>query len=152
MPQNPLPRRRAQRSSPNVMRGTLLLLAGLLAPAAALAAPPAAAPNVAKTPAARPPAAPPPAAMPATVVCEAPTPPPASARSSKPVLPEKPACLDAKGGCPGWEAYSFNDAVKAYNLQAQAFRPIAEAYIQKLNAFVKASSDYAQCEVNAMQN
>ena len=85
------------------------------------------------------------------MICEAPAPPPASARPTKPALPEKPACLDAKGGCPGWEAYSFNDAVKAYNLQAQAFRPIAEAYIQKLNTFVKASSDYAQCEVNAMQ-
>ena len=36
-------------------------------------------------------------------------------------------------------------------LQAQAFRPIAEAYLQKLNAYVKASADYAQCEVNAMQ-
>ena len=157
MPQNPLPRRRAQRSLLDVMRGTLLLLAGLLAPAAAPAAPAAEAPSVAKTPAAKAPAAKPPstpppaAAIPAAVVCDAPTPPPAAARPVKPVLPEKPACLDAKGGCPGWEAYSFNDAVKGYNLQAQAFRPIAEAYIQKLNAFVKASSDYAQCEVNAMQ-
>ncbi|QEE42052.1 hypothetical protein FVA80_27110 [Methylobacterium sp. WL1] len=78
--------------------------------------------------------------------------PPAALRPTKPVLPEKPACLDAKGGCPGWEAYSFNDAVKAYNLQAQAFRPIAESYAQKLNAYVKASADYAQCEINAMQN
>ena len=133
------------------MRGTLLLLAGLLAPIAALAAPPVEAPNVAQTPVAKAPAAKPPAAMPAAVTCDAPTPPPASARPGKPVLPERPACLDAKGGCLGWEAYSFNDAVKAYNLQAQAFRPIAEAYIQKLNAFVKASSDYAQCEVDALQ-
>ena len=77
--------------------------------------------------------------------------PPASARPTKPALPQKPACLDAKEGCPGWEGYSYNDAIKAYNLQAQAFRPIAEAYLQKLNAYVKASADYAQCEVNAMQ-
>lgn len=42
--------------------------------------------------------------------------------------------------------------MKAYNLQAQAFRPIAESYAQKLNAYVKASADYAQCEINAMQN
>ena len=80
-----------------------------------------------------------------------PEPPPASARPAKPALPDKPACLDTKEGCPGWEAYSYNDAIKAYNLQAQAFRPISEAYLQKLNAYVKASGEYAQCEVNAMQ-
>ncbi|MCJ2116439.1 hypothetical protein MKK65_07570 [Methylobacterium sp. J-001] len=122
------------------MRGRLLLIAGMLAPSLALAAPKTA-PD--KTP---------PAAAAAATACKAPEPPPASARPVKPALPEKPACLDAKGGCPGWEAYSFNDAVKAYNLQAQAFRPIAEAYVQKLNAYVKASGEYAQCEINAMQN
>jgi len=124
------------------MRGRLLLIAGMLAPSLALAAPKAASDK----------GAPPPAAAPVATACKAPEPPPASARPVKPALPEKPACLDAKGGCPGWEAYSFNDAVKAYNLQAQAFRPIAEAYVQKLNAYVKASGEYAQCEINAMQN
>ncbi len=124
------------------MRGTLLLIAGLLAPAIALAAPAKPAPDKAA----------PAAAAPMAAVCKPPEPPPAAMRPTKPALPEKPACLDAKGGCPGWEAYSFNDAVKAYNLQAQAFRPIAEAYAQKLNAYVKASADYAQCEINAMQN
>ncbi|MCJ2121616.1 hypothetical protein [Methylobacterium sp. J-077] len=120
------------------MRGRLLLIAGMLAPTLALAAPAKTAPD--KT------------AAPVAAACKPPEPPPASARPVKPALPEKPACLDAKGGCPGWEAYSFNDAVKAYNLQAQAFRPIAEAYVQKLNAYVKASGEYAQCEINAMQN
>lgn len=83
--------------------------------------------------------------------CTPPAPPPAEARPEKPKRPDKPACLDAKGGCPGWEAYTYNDAVKAYNAQAQAFRPLAETYLQRLNAYVKASSDYAQCEVKALQ-
>lgn len=87
----------------------------------------------------------------AHAACTPPEPPPAKARPDKPALPAKPACLDAKGGCPGWEAYSYNDAIKAYNLQLQAFRPLAEGYLQTLNAYVKASSDYAQCEVKAMQ-
>jgi len=152
MPQNPLPvlrrrRFRAERSFQDAMRGTLLLIAGLLASTAAMAAPPAK-PAAKAAPAAPPQAAP----APAAAACAPPEPPPASARPTKPALPAKPACLDAKEGCPGWEAYSYNDAIKAYNLQTQAFRPIAEAYLQKLNAYVKASADYAQCEVNAMQN
>ena len=87
----------------------------------------------------------------ALAACPLPEAPPASAKPEKPALPAKPACLDAKGGCPGWEAYSYNDAIKAYNLQLQAFRPLAESYLQKLNAYVKASADYAQCEVKSMQ-
>ena len=87
----------------------------------------------------------------APAACLRPEPPPASAKPEKPALPTKPACLDAKGGCPGWEAYSYNDAIKAYNLQLQAFRPLADGYLQKLNAYVKASSDYAQCELRTMQ-
>lgn len=87
----------------------------------------------------------------AMAACPLPEPPPAAARPGKPALPQKPACLDAKGGCPGWEAYGYNDAIKAYNLQLQAFRPLAEDYLQKLNAYVKASAAYAQCEVRSMQ-
>ncbi|WP_375454337.1 hypothetical protein [uncultured Methylobacterium sp.] len=87
----------------------------------------------------------------AHAACTVPQPPPAAARPEKPALPQKPACLDAKGGCPGWEAYSYNDAIKAYNLRLQTFRPLAEGYVQTLNAYVKASADYAQCEVKAMQ-
>lgn len=87
----------------------------------------------------------------ATAACTWPEPPPATARPAKPPLPAKPACLDAKGGCPGWEAYSYNDAIKAYNAEVAAFRPLAEAYIKALNAYVKASSDYAQCEVKTLQ-
>ncbi|WP_236960993.1 hypothetical protein [Methylobacterium durans] len=89
--------------------------------------------------------------MGARAACTRPEPPPPESKPAKPPLPEKPACLDAKGGCPGWEAYSYNDAVKAYNAQAQAFRPLAEVYVQKLNAYVKASADYAQCEVKTLQ-
>lgn len=87
----------------------------------------------------------------ASAACLAPTPPPLEQRPTKPAVPAKPACLDAKGGCPGWEAYSFNDSVKAYNLQIEAYRPLAEAYVKALNAYVKASADYAQCEVKALQ-
>jgi hypothetical protein len=83
--------------------------------------------------------------------CTRPEPPPPEAKPSRPALPQKPACLDAKGGCPGWEAYSYNDAIQAYNLQLQAFRPLAEAYLQKLNAYVKGSADYAQCELKTLQ-
>jgi hypothetical protein len=75
----------------------------------------------------------------------------AAGRPAKPALPPKPACLDAKSGCPGWEAYSYNDAIKAYNAQAATFRPLADAYVKALNAYVKAASDYAQCEVKALQ-
>lgn len=128
-----------------MMRGPLLL-ALVLAPAWAWAGP-SAKPG-------GPPPGKPAAAAPATPVSASCTPPVAPAvgeRPAKPPLPQKPACLDAKEGCPGWEAYSYNDAVKAYNAQAQAFRPLAEAYLQKLNAYVKASAAYAQCEAEAMQ-
>ncbi|MGU3359879.1 hypothetical protein ACLBWX_06040 [Methylobacterium sp. M6A4_1b] len=87
----------------------------------------------------------------ARAACTSPEPPPAASRPAKPPLPAKPACLDAKGGCPGWEAYSYNDAIKAYNEKAAAFRPLAEAYVKALNAYVKASSDFAQCEVKTLQ-
>lgn len=83
--------------------------------------------------------------------CAKAVPPDPATRPTKPVAPAKPACLDAKGGCPGWEAYTFNDAVKAYNLQIAAYRPLAEAYVKALNAYVKASGDYAQCEVKSLQ-
>ena len=146
MPQNPRPAASGRSGVTRAMRGRLLLIAGILAPTLAIAAPTTAPEKTVPDKGA------PPAAAPAATACKPPEPPQASARPVKPALPEKPACLDAKGGCPGWEAYSFNDAVKAYNLQAQAFRPIAEAYVQKLNAYVKASGEYAQCEINAMQN
>ena len=83
--------------------------------------------------------------------CVRPEPPAATLRPTKPGLPAKPACLDAKGGCPGWEAYSYNDAIKAYNDQIAAYRPLAEGYVKALNAYVKGSADYAQCEVKALQ-
>lgn len=83
--------------------------------------------------------------------CAKAVPPDPATRPTKPTAPAKPACLDAKGGCPGWEAYTFNDAVKAYNLQIAAYRPLAEAYVKALNAYVKASGDYAQCEVKSLQ-
>lgn len=83
--------------------------------------------------------------------CVRPEPPAATLKPTKPGLPAKPACLDAKGGCPGWEAYSYNDAIKAYNAQIEAYRPLAEGYVKALNAYVKGSADYAQCEVKTLQ-
>ncbi|MFC6788865.1 hypothetical protein ACFQE0_04025 [Methylobacterium komagatae] len=127
------------------MRGLLFFLAGVSLAGALGAAPALAAPQAKQSAT---PTAPP---NPVAASCTVPVPPPVGERPVKPALPQKPACLDAKEGCPGWEAYSFNDAVKAYNLQAQAFRPLAEAYLQKLNAYVKASSAYAQCEAETMQ-
>jgi len=86
----------------------------------------------------------------AAAPCALPVPPPVEGKPVKPALPSKPACLDAKGGCPGWETYSYNDAIKAYNGQIAAYRPLAEAYLQRLNAYVKASADYAQCEAKSL--
>ena len=86
--------------------------------------------------------------------CAVPLPPDASARPSKPPAPVKSACVDAKPGTPGcigFEAYSYNDAVKAYNAQVPAFKAAADAYVAKLNDYVRASSAYAQCEVKALQ-
>ncbi|ACL56260.1 hypothetical protein [Methylobacterium nodulans] len=91
------------------------------------------------------------AAGPARAACTVPTPPPVSEKPVKPALPEKPACLDAKGGCPGFEAYTFNDAVKAYNAKLPAYRAGAEAYAGKLKAYVDASVAYANCEMKSLQ-
>ncbi|UMY20208.1 hypothetical protein MMB17_20260 [Methylobacterium organophilum] len=87
----------------------------------------------------------------AHAACTPPAPPPVEGRPAKPALPQKPGCLSAKDGCPGWEAYSYNDAIKAYNVQIEAFRPLAQAYVEKLNAYVKASADYARCEIGTLQ-
>ena len=86
-----------------------------------------------------------------SAACSPPQPPSWAGKGAKPPLPQKPPCLDKKEGCPGWEAYSYNDAIKAYNAQAEAYRPAAEAYVKQLNAYVKAAADYAQCEVKALQ-
>ena len=84
--------------------------------------------------------------------CTAPAGPPDSAlRPVKPVLPQKPACLDAKGGCPGWEAYTYSDAVKAYNAEFVAYRGVAEAYVKKLKDYADGAVGYANCEVKALQ-
>ncbi|KQP75032.1 hypothetical protein ASF60_07755 [Methylobacterium sp. Leaf113] len=87
----------------------------------------------------------------ASAACTPPEAPSTAMRPVKPTLPAKPPCLDAKGGCPGWEAYSYNDAIKAYNVEIAAFRPKLEAYIQALTNYVKASNEYAQCEVKIFQ-
>ncbi|MDQ0446494.1 hypothetical protein QO012_000983 [Methylobacterium aerolatum] len=129
-------------------RGVFSLALPLVVLATAAVAAPQAKP--APAPAAKAAPAPAQAAAPAKV-CTPPVAPPSAERPVRPPLPEKPACIDAKDGCPGLEAYRYNDAVKAYNLQAQAFRPVAEAYFQKLSDYVKAASAYAQCEAEALQ-
>lgn len=90
----------------------------------------------------------------AAETCAVPVPPPVSARPVRPPLPVKTPCVDAKPGtegCKGWEAYSFNDEVKAYNSALPAFQTAANGYVAKLNAYVAASNDYARCEVKALQ-
>lgn len=94
------------------------------------------------------------AVTPAFAVCSVPVPPDAAGRPKRPPLPVKTPCADAKPGtegCKGWEAYTFNDEVKAYNSALPAFKVAADAYVAKLNAYVAASNDYARCEVKALQ-
>ena len=86
--------------------------------------------------------------------CVPPAPPPVSAKPAKPVLPAKSPCVDAKAGtagCMGWEAYQYNDAIKAYNAQLAAWKPRADAYVKQLNDFVQKSAEYARCEVQSLQ-
>lgn len=88
------------------------------------------------------------------LACSAPVPPDAASRPMKPDVPIKSACTDAKpgtDGCKGWEAYTFNDEVKAYNAKLPVFKAAADAYVAKLNAYVNASVEYAKCEVKALQ-
>jgi hypothetical protein len=87
----------------------------------------------------------------ALAACTAPVPPPVSEKPVKPALPQKPACLDAKGGCPGWEAYTYNDGIKAYNAQLGPYRTGAEAYARKLKAYADGSVAYANCEMQSLQ-
>ena len=91
---------------------------------------------------------------PARAACTPPVPPDVASRPEKLVVPVKPPCADAKPGTPGclgWEAYSYNDAIKAFNAKVPAFKAAADAYVAKLNAYVQASSDYARCEIKALQ-
>lgn len=85
--------------------------------------------------------------------CTAPTVPDPAKRPVRPTPPVKSACVDnASGpGCKGWEAYQFNDEVKAYNAKAPAFQKAANDYVAQLNAYVKAANDYAKCEVDALR-
>lgn len=90
----------------------------------------------------------------ARAACTAPVPPDSAARPAKPTLPVKGPCVDAKvgtAGCLGWEAYKYNEDIRAYNEKGAAFGRAAQAYVDRLNAYVKASADYAQCEVKALQ-
>lgn len=92
-------------------------------------------------------------ASPAHAACTPPVPPDAASKPAKPAPPVKSACVDAKvgtEGCKGWEAYSFNDEVKAYNAKLPAFQAAAKAYVAKLNAYVAAGSEYARCEVQSL--
>lgn len=77
-----------------------------------------------------------------------------AAKPQKPAAPVKPACLDAKTGkdnCPGWEAYTYNDQVKAYNAAGADYAKAANAYIAKLNDYVAASAAYAKCEAESLR-
>ncbi|HMO30901.1 hypothetical protein [Enterovirga sp.] len=84
--------------------------------------------------------------------CTPPVPPDPAGRPEKPVPPAKSPCVDAptKAGCLGWEAYRFNDEVKAYNAKVPAFQKAANAYVAQLNAYVAAAGAYAKCEVESL--
>jgi hypothetical protein len=94
------------------------------------------------------------AAVPTYAACTLPVAPDPASRPAKPSPPVKGPCVDQKpgaAGCLGWEAYSFNDDVKAYNAKVPAFRAAAEAYVAKLNAYVAAAAAYAKCEVDTLR-
>ena len=91
---------------------------------------------------------------PALAACTLPVPPDPATRPAKPAVPVKGACVGAKPGTPGCigvEAFRYNDDVKAYNAKLAAWKPAADAYVARLNAFVQASAEYARCEVQALQ-
>jgi hypothetical protein len=92
-------------------------------------------------------------AVPAFAACTAPSPPDPATRPAKLAAPVKGPCVDQKPGTPGclgWEAYTFNDEVKAFNAKVPAFRAAADAYVAKLNAYVTAAAAYAKCEVETL--
>lgn len=93
------------------------------------------------------------AAAPALADCTPPTAPDPSGRPQKPVPPEKTACVETptKAGCLGWEAYRFNDEVKAFNAKVPAYQKAANAYVTQLNAYVAAANAYAKCEADALR-
>lgn len=90
---------------------------------------------------------------PAFAACTAPVAPDAATRPAKPVPPVRSACVDNSTGpgCLGWEAYRYNDDVKAFNEKAQAFQKSANDYVSRLNAYVKAANDFAKCEVDTLR-
>lgn len=93
-------------------------------------------------------------AVAADAACTPPVAPDPSLKPERLKPPEKTACVDAKpgtAGCLGWESYSYNDAIKAFNAKVPAFKAAADAYVGKLNDYVKASADYARCEVQSLQ-
>ena len=93
------------------------------------------------------------AAGPAFAACTPPVAPDASARPEKLVPPVKSACVDNPSGpgCLGWEAYRFNEDVKAFNAKVPAYQKAANAYVTQLNAYVAAANAYAKCEVDALR-
>ena len=93
------------------------------------------------------------AAGPSFAACTAPQPPDPASRPAKLAAPVKGPCVDKQPGTPGclgWEAYSFNDEVKAFNAKVPTFQREAEAYVAKLNAYVSAAAAYAKCEVETL--
>ena len=91
--------------------------------------------------------------VPAFADCTPPLAPDAAARPQKPVPPAKSACVDNPSGpgCLGWEAYLFNDEVKAFNAKVPAWQKAANAYVTQLNAYVAAANAYAKCEADALR-
>jgi len=81
-------------------------------------------------------------------------PPPQSARPSYPgQAPPLPPCVnEAKHtqNCRHGEIARFNADVEAFNRQVDDFNKASSAYIDALNAWGSAVSDYSRCEVNKL--
>lgn len=86
--------------------------------------------------------------------CVTPSPPDVSSKPAKPVAPPRPACADAVAPAPGCttaEVTGYNDAVRDYNARLPVFSEAANAYVARLNDYVKASGDYARCEAESLR-
>jgi hypothetical protein len=63
---------------------------------------------------------------------------------NKPTKPNVPFCVNEFAGthtCDSWTINSYNSAVRNYKYEV-------DAYIEELNRYVRAASNYAQCEAS----
>lgn len=85
----------------------------------------------------------------AQAACVLPSPPPQADRPVKPAAPEKPRCA-ASNSCDNADVQAFNKAVAAFNARGRDYMRDAQAYADRLNAYVAEAEAYAKCEVREM--